>query len=337
MAGVISLITGLAGELRGSLRLVLLAHDRDTLAPFTGSSRLEKDPSRFPHGLVSKMTQRTHPPSQIRGPTAPSSCLDLGSVLITRPALRAELLFGRPRPLPGRDEHAEDPLARATPRGRLPHCMHVIIMGCGSRRIRVGQRDRRRARRRDHRQEPRGVPRLSPRERAPDRGVADRDVLENAGIKDADAFVRSRAATTRTSSRPAWRSSTTTCPRSSPDLYDSRRAEMHERLNIPTVATTRWGVKQMQLMLFHDREEIARRSAGATSCGSGSRSPTIWPASRCRRWRSTARYAWRGLAEAVVHPHGVLHAPSGRLPDPHDLQGRPGAGRRTDGARGPSA
>ena len=36
-------------------------------------------------------------------------------------------------------------------------------------------------------------------------------------------------------------------------IYDPRRADIYERLNIPTVATTKWGVKQIQLMLFHDR------------------------------------------------------------------------------------
>jgi trk system potassium uptake protein TrkA len=45
-------------------------------------------------------------------------------------------------------------------------------------------------------------------------------------------------------------------------IYDSRRAEIYERLNIPTVATTRWGVKQIQLMLFHDREEIRETLGG---------------------------------------------------------------------------
>ena len=44
-------------------------------------------------------------------------------------------------------------------------------------------------------------------------------------------------------------------------IYDPRRADIYERLNIPTVATTKWGVKQIQLMLFHDRSEV-RESLG---------------------------------------------------------------------------
>src|SRR5207247_4997513 len=45
-------------------------------------------------------------------------------------------------------------------------------------------------------------------------------------------------------------------------IYDPMRAEIYERLNIPTVATTRWGVKQIMLMLSHAREEIKESLAG---------------------------------------------------------------------------
>jgi trk system potassium uptake protein TrkA len=45
-------------------------------------------------------------------------------------------------------------------------------------------------------------------------------------------------------------------------IYDPMRADIYERLNIPTVATTRWGVKQMLLMLTHTREEIKEALAG---------------------------------------------------------------------------
>jgi trk system potassium uptake protein TrkA len=50
-------------------------------------------------------------------------------------------------------------------------------------------------------------------------------------------------------------------PRVVARIFDPRRAEIYERLNIPTVATTKWGVKQIQLMLFHDRQEV-RESLG---------------------------------------------------------------------------
>jgi trk system potassium uptake protein len=90
----------------------------------------------------------------------------------------------------------------------------------------------------------------------------DRDVLEDAGIKDADAFVAVSSGDNSNivSARVAleWYH----VPRVIARIYDSRRAEIYERLNIPTVATTRWGVKQIQLMLFHDREEIRETLGG---------------------------------------------------------------------------
>jgi len=45
-------------------------------------------------------------------------------------------------------------------------------------------------------------------------------------------------------------------------IYDPRRAEIYERLNIPTVASVRWAAKQVMLMLFHTREEIKETLGG---------------------------------------------------------------------------
>src|SRR6266516_2256909 len=45
-------------------------------------------------------------------------------------------------------------------------------------------------------------------------------------------------------------------------IYDPRRAEIYERLNIPTVASVRWSAKQIILMLFHAREEIKESLGG---------------------------------------------------------------------------
>jgi trk system potassium uptake protein TrkA len=89
----------------------------------------------------------------------------------------------------------------------------------------------------------------------------DRDVLESAGIREADAFiaVSSGDNSNIVSARVALEYYHV--PRVVARIYDPRRAEIYERLNIPTVATTKWGVKQIQLMLFHDRKEI-RESIG---------------------------------------------------------------------------
>jgi trk system potassium uptake protein TrkA len=89
----------------------------------------------------------------------------------------------------------------------------------------------------------------------------DRDVLEDAGIKEADAFVAVSSGDNSNivSARVALEHYHV--PKVIARIYDPRRAEIYERLNIPTVATTTWGVKQIQLMLFHDRQEV-RESLG---------------------------------------------------------------------------
>jgi trk system potassium uptake protein TrkA len=90
----------------------------------------------------------------------------------------------------------------------------------------------------------------------------DRDVLETAGIKEADAFiaVSSGDNSNIVSARVALEHYHV--PKVIARIYDPRRADIYERLNIPTVATTRWGVKQIQLMLFHNRSEIRESLAG---------------------------------------------------------------------------
>jgi trk system potassium uptake protein TrkA len=89
----------------------------------------------------------------------------------------------------------------------------------------------------------------------------DRELLEEAGIRDADAFiaVSSGDNSNIVSARVALEHFHV--PKVIASIYDPRRAEIYGRLNIPTVATTTWGIKQIQLMLLHDREEI-RESLG---------------------------------------------------------------------------
>jgi trk system potassium uptake protein TrkA len=73
----------------------------------------------------------------------------------------------------------------------------------------------------------------------------DREVLEDAGIKEADAFLA-----------VASGDNSNIVPKVIARIYDPMRADIYEKLNIPTVSTTRWGVKQMILMLTHPGEEI---------------------------------------------------------------------------------
>jgi K+ transport systems, NAD-binding component len=90
----------------------------------------------------------------------------------------------------------------------------------------------------------------------------DRDVLEEAGIKEADGFVAVSSGDNSNivSARVALEHYHV--PKVIARIYDPRRAEIYERLNIPTVATTKWGVKQIQLMLFHDRSEVRETLGG---------------------------------------------------------------------------
>lgn len=90
----------------------------------------------------------------------------------------------------------------------------------------------------------------------------DREVLEEAGIKETDAFLavssgdNSNIVSARVA-REHYHVENVIAR-----IYDPMRAEIYERLNIPTVSTTRWGVKQMMMMLSHTREEIKETLAG---------------------------------------------------------------------------
>ena len=90
----------------------------------------------------------------------------------------------------------------------------------------------------------------------------DREVLQEAGIEEAEAFlaVSSGDNSNIVSARVAREHYHV--PQVIARIYDPMRAEIYERLNIPTVSTTRWGVKQMILMLSHTREEIKESLAG---------------------------------------------------------------------------
>jgi trk system potassium uptake protein TrkA len=90
----------------------------------------------------------------------------------------------------------------------------------------------------------------------------DRETLEEAGIKEADAFVavsngdNSNIVSARIA-REHYH-----VPKVVARIYDPRRAEIYERLNIPTIATVRWAARQIQFLLFHGKEELLETLAG---------------------------------------------------------------------------
>src|SRR5712691_7684674 len=87
----------------------------------------------------------------------------------------------------------------------------------------------------------------------------DRDVLIQAGIERADAFaaVSSGDNSNIISARVARE--TFAVPRVVARIYDPKRAEVYERLGIPTVATVRWTADRMVRQLVPDgHQEIWR-------------------------------------------------------------------------------
>jgi trk system potassium uptake protein len=143
--------------------------------------------------------------------------------------------------------------------------MNVVIMGCG----RVGAELTVQLAKAGHR-----VAIVDKRAEAFDRlppgfeaqkvvGVGyDRDVLEEAGIKEAEAFIavsngdNSNILSARVA-REYYH-----VPRVVARIYDPKRAEIYERLDIPTIASVRWAAKQILMMMFHPREELKESLAG---------------------------------------------------------------------------
>jgi len=143
--------------------------------------------------------------------------------------------------------------------------MHVVIMGCG----RVGSELTVELAKLGHEigvidKRPDAFDRLPPGFQAKTVvGLGfDREVLEEAGIKEADAFLavsngdNSNIVSARIA-REHYHIATVVAR-----INDPRRADIYERLNIPTVAPVRWGVRQIMLMLTHPREEIKESMAG---------------------------------------------------------------------------
>src|SRR2546423_1795013 len=90
----------------------------------------------------------------------------------------------------------------------------------------------------------------------------DREDLEDAGIKEADAFVAVSSGDNSNILSARVAREYYHVPTVIARIYDPRRAEIYERLNIPTVASVRWAAKQIMLMLFHPREEIKESLGG---------------------------------------------------------------------------
>jgi trk system potassium uptake protein TrkA len=90
----------------------------------------------------------------------------------------------------------------------------------------------------------------------------DREVLEQAGIKEAGGFVavsngdNSNIVAARIA-REHFHVSKVIAR-----IYDPRRAEIYERLDIPTIASVRWAAARIMFLLFHGQDEVKESFAG---------------------------------------------------------------------------
>jgi trk/ktr system potassium uptake protein len=143
--------------------------------------------------------------------------------------------------------------------------MNIIIMGCG----RVGAELTVQLAKAGHK-----VAIVDKRKEAFDRlppgfeaktvvGVGfDRETLEEAGIKEAEAFIAVSSGDNSNILSARVAREHYHVPHVIARIYDPRRAEIYERLDIPTVASVKWTAKQIMLMLFHAREEIKESLGG---------------------------------------------------------------------------
>ncbi|MBO0821381.1 MAG: TrkA family potassium uptake protein [Nocardiopsaceae bacterium] len=142
--------------------------------------------------------------------------------------------------------------------------MHIVIMGCGrvgstlahiledrGNTIAVIDRD------------PEAFRRLRPTFKG-DRitGIGfDRDVLARAGIERADSFAAVSSGDNSNIIAARVARETFQVPQVAARIYDPRRAEVYQRLGIPTVATVRWTADQMLRKLLPEGTEPLWRDA----------------------------------------------------------------------------
>lgn len=131
--------------------------------------------------------------------------------------------------------------------------MHIIIAGCG----RVGSELATNLERLEHSvavvdKNDKALKRL----RADFEGkqvvgfVFDRDVLEEAGIKDADAFASVTNGDNSNIVSARMAKEHYRVPQVVARIYDPRRAQIYQRLGIQTVATVRWTTDQIMRLLL---------------------------------------------------------------------------------------
>ena len=144
--------------------------------------------------------------------------------------------------------------------------MHIVIMGCG----RVGSTIAHILEEQDHSvaiidQDPEAFRKLSVSFKGSKvTGVGfDRDVLIEAGIERADAFAAVSSGDNSNVIAARVVRESFGVSRVVARIYDPRRAEVYQRLGIPTVATVRWTADQMlRKLLPEGHQELWRDPTG---------------------------------------------------------------------------
>ena len=90
----------------------------------------------------------------------------------------------------------------------------------------------------------------------------DREVMEEAGIKQAGGFIAVSSGDNSNIVSARIAREHYHVPKVIARIYDPRRAEIYERLNIPTIASVAWSVSQIEFLLFHGREELKEAFGG---------------------------------------------------------------------------
>lgn len=137
--------------------------------------------------------------------------------------------------------------------------MHVIIAGCG----RVGSELASNLERLGHSvsvvdKDPRAFKRLKSdfEGRKVVGFVFDRDVLEDAGIREADAFASVTSGDNSNIVSARMAKDHYRLPYVVARIYDPRRAQIYQRLGIQTVATVRWTTDQVMRMLLPEETPV---------------------------------------------------------------------------------
>ena len=145
----------------------------------------------------------------------------------------------------------------------------------------------------------------------------DRTVLEEAGIREAEGFVAVSSGDNSNIVSARIAREHYHVPKVIARIYDPRRADIYERLNIPTIASVRWAAAQIQFLLFHgneaeatDRPLLLRQESNSYHPAPQTRQVANCGLSRCGCHRRDVSRTRSGEHDGHSHDEGrhIVHA-----------------------------